>query len=138
MRTILLAAAIFLALFDHVSARGPETPPPNFVATPEAGNFGSQMIGLEVYNNNHQDVARIEDISVGKDGQVQAFILSVGEYLGLVAHFVAVKPSALTIEASKGDGALQAHMDATADQLRAAPEYQYTGLRKACLNILRF
>ena len=27
------------------------------------------MIGLEVYSNNHEDLARIEDISVGKDGQ---------------------------------------------------------------------
>ena len=138
MRTILLAAAVFLALFYVVSARGPEASPPDFLATPEASNFGSQMIGLEVYNNKHQDLARIEDIAVGKDGHVQAFILSVGEYLGLVARFVAVKPSAVTLEPSKGGGSLQAHMDATTDQLQAAPEYRYTGIRKACLNILRF
>jgi len=138
MRTILFAGAIFLALFDVVCARGPGGSPPDFLATPEAGHFGSQMIGLEVYNSKHQDLARIEDIAVGKDGHVQAFILSVGEYLGLVARFVAVKPSAVTIEPSKDDGPLRAYMDATVDQLQAAPEYRYTGIRKACLNILRF
>jgi hypothetical protein len=104
-------------LFDGVSAQGPEAPPANFIATPESGNFGSQMIGLEVYNNRDQDLARIEDIAVGKDGQIQAFVLSVSEYLGLVAHFVAVKPSAMQIAPSKAGDVLQAHMDATADQL---------------------
>jgi hypothetical protein len=123
---------IILALFNVVSAQSPEAPPPDFVAAPGATNFVSQMIGVEVYNDQDQDLARIEDIAVGKDGHVQAFILVVGEYLGLVAHFVAVKPAALTIEPSKGDGPLQARMDTTADQLRVAPEYQYTGIRKAC------
>jgi sporulation protein YlmC with PRC-barrel domain len=137
MRTMLLAVAIFLALFNVVFARGPEASVPDFVAAPEAGDFASQMVGLEVYNSDDEDLARIEDITVGKNGRVQAFIISVGEYLGLISHFVAVKPSALTIEPSK-DGTLRAHMDATMDQLRSAPEYRYSGIRKACLNILRF
>ena len=137
MRTILLAVAIFLALFNVVSARGPEASVPDFVAAPEASDFGSQMVGPEVYNNDNEDLVRIEDIAIGKNGRVQACIISVGEYLGLIAHFVAVKPSALTIEPSR-DGTLRAHMDATIDQLRSAPEYRYTGIRKACLNILPF
>lgn len=138
MRTFLLTVLVFLALFDVVSARGPEVPPLDFVTTPATGNFSSQIIGLEVYNNDNQDIARIEDISVGKDGHVEAFILSVSENLGPVAHFVAVKPSAVTFEPLKGAAPRQAHMDATADQLRTVPEYRYTGIRKACLNILRF
>ena len=138
MRTLLLAVVIFLALFDVVSARGPNVSPPDFVATPATGNFASKMIGVEVYNNSHQDIARIEDIFIGEDGHVQALILSVGEYLGLVTHFVAVQPSAVTFEPAKVDGFGQAHMDATVDQLRTAPEYRYTGVRKACLNILHF
>lgn len=113
-------------------------PLPDFIAPAATGNFGSQLIGLEVYNDKNQDIARIEDISIGKDGNVQAFVLSVGEYLGLVAHFVAVKPSAVTFELSKNDGFRQARMDATTDQLLAVPDYRYTGIRKACLNILRF
>ena len=73
-----------------------------------------------------------------KDGRVQAYILDVSEFLGAVAHFAAVKPSALTIESAKGDNPPEAHLDATGEQLRAAPEYPYTGTRKACLEILRF
>lgn len=138
MRNNLLAAAIFLVLFDHVSAHGPDLSAAGFVAAPEAAYLGSQMIGVEVYDKDHQDVARIDDIAVGKDGRVQAFVLSVGEYLGLVAHVIAVKPTALTIEPSNGGGPLQAHIAATADQLRAAPEYQYRGIRKACLSILGY
>lgn len=134
----MLIAAILLALFEHVSARAPQAPSTDFIATSEAGHLGSQMIGLEVYNNNDQDLARIEDISVSQDGQVQAFVLSIGEDLGLFARFVAVKPSALRIESSKGGRVFQARMDATADQLRSAPRYRYTGTKRACLNVLRF
>ena len=96
------------------------------------------MVGVEVYNDQDQDLARIEYIAVGKDRHVQALFSNVGEYLGLVVHFVEVKPSALTIEASKGDGTFEARMDITADKLRAAPEYRDTRIRRACLNILRF
>ena len=138
MRAIPLAAIVLLALFNAGSARGPEASPLDFLAAPEAGGYVSQMVGVEVYNSKHEDLARIEDVAVGKDGRVQAFILDVGEYLGVVAHFVAVKPSSLTIEHAKGDSPPEAHLDATADQLRAAPEYPYTGTRKACLKILRF
>ena len=138
MRPIPLATIMLLALVEARFARGSEAPPPDFVAAPEAGGYVSQMVGVEVYNSKHEDLARIEDVVVGKNGRVQAFILDVSEYLGVFAHFVAVKPSALTIEPAKGDGPPEAHLDATADQLRAAPEYPYSGTRKACLKILRF
>jgi len=138
MRMIPFTAIVLLALTPAVPASGAGAVPPDFVAPVEAGNFVSQMVGVEVYNNKHEDLARIEDVAVDKDGHVQAFILDVGEYLGLIAHFVAVKPAALRIEPASGDGPPQAYLDATADQLRAAPEYPYTGTRKACLKILRF
>lgn len=137
VRIILLASALFLALFDRVSAQT-ALPSGSFVTSLEPGSLSSQIVGLEVYNSNNRDIARIEDIALGKDGQVQAFILSVGEYLGLVARFVAVSPSAVKIEFSKSGDSWRARMDATADQLKAAPEYKYAGVRKACLNILRF
>jgi len=138
IRTIPLVTITLLVLFTAGSACGSEASPPDFVVAPEAGRYVSQMVGVEVYNSKHEDLARIEDVNVGKDGRVQAYILDVSEYLGVVAHFVAVKPSALTIEPAKGDGPPEAHLDATAEQLRAAPEYSYTGTRKACLKILRF
>ncbi len=138
MRTIGPAAIVLLSAFNAISAQTPKLAPSDFVASSGEGNFVSQMVGTEVYNTRHEDLARIEDVAVGKDGHVRAFILDVGEYLGLVAHFVAVKPSALKIEPAKGDAPPQATLDATADQLRAAPEYPYTGTRKACLKILRF
>jgi hypothetical protein len=92
--------SLFLHLQCRVRARS-RGAAADFIATPRTTDFVSQMVGVEVYNDQHQDLARIEDIAVGKDGHVQAFILDVGEYLGPVAHFVAVKPSALTIEACR-------------------------------------
>jgi hypothetical protein len=51
----------FSWLFNVVSARGPEASVPDFVAAPEKSDFGSQMVGLEVYNNDNEDLAHIED-----------------------------------------------------------------------------
>jgi len=133
MRAIPIAASIFLALFGYGAAHDQKTPAASVIVAPKTGYFTSQLIGAEVYNSQNKDLARVADISVGTDGQIQAFVLKVSEYEGLVAHFVAIKPSALTFESSIDDGLIRAHMSATEDQLRAAPEYRYTGTGMSCL-----
>jgi sporulation protein YlmC with PRC-barrel domain len=100
MRTILFAAIIISAMLDVVSVRDMNSGSVDLAEASEDSTFGT-IIGLEVYNNTDQDLARIEDIIIGKDGRVEAVILSVGEYLGLVAHFVSVESTALTIKPSR-------------------------------------
>jgi sporulation protein YlmC with PRC-barrel domain len=142
MRKVLLAGAIFIVLCQGASAQESQvtsTAAASFIATAESGNLISQIIGIDVYNNNGQAVGRIEDVAMSKDGQIQALILSLAEYFGLTERYVAVKPSAVTIGFSESDNSWHARMNASAEQLKAAPEYQYAGgiVKKACLNILR-
>ena len=56
----------------------------------EGGNFSSQVVGLDVYNDDRQYVGQIEDIAMNQDGQTQAYVLSVGGMLGMGEHYVAV------------------------------------------------
>lgn len=76
---------------------------------------------------------------MSKDGKTQAFILSVGNVLGLGEHYVAVDPASLKVDYSEADKTWHASMNATPDQIRAAPPYRYSGRvgEETCINILR-
>ena len=101
-----------------------------FSSVPQTDKLSSNMVGLDVYNTGNQDIGKIKDVAVGQDG-VNAYILSVGGFLGMGDHYVAVNSDALKIAYNPGDKAWHATMNATADQLKAAPEFKYTGDRAA-------
>ena len=109
-----------------------------FAAISEGGNFSSQVVGLDVHNDNKQYIGQIEDIAMNQDDQTQAYVLSVGGILGMSEHYVAVNPSAVKLSYSESDKASHASMNATSDQIKAAPEFRYVGhlAAKACTNIL--
>ena len=143
MRAILLAlaGAATFALSQAATAQDSVINSPAsqfFAAISEGGNFSSQVVGLDVYNDNEQYIGQIEDIAMNQNGQTQAYILSVGGMLGMGEHYVAVNPSAVKVSYSELDKAWHASMNATSDQLRAVPEFRYSGhlAAKACINIL--
>jgi hypothetical protein len=80
----------------------------------EVGNrrdaLSSNLIGLDVYNNSKQNVGQIKDIALNTD----AFILSVGGFLGLGTHYVAVNPADIKVSYNDSDKKWHATMDATA------------------------
>jgi sporulation protein YlmC with PRC-barrel domain len=51
----------------------------------------SKLIGMNVYNNSNEQIGGISDLLIGQDGKIQALILSVGGFLGMSKHHVAVK-----------------------------------------------
>lgn len=141
MRAILLASAAAFALSQAAAAQESvrnSTTLQLFAAISGNGNFSSQVIGLDVYNDNKQYIGQIEDIAMNQAGQTQAYILSVGGILGMGEHYVAVNPSAVKVSYSESDKAWHASMNAASDQIKAAPEFRYAGhlAAKACVNIL--
>jgi sporulation protein YlmC with PRC-barrel domain len=50
----------------------------------------SKLVGLNVYNDNHEKVGDISDIILDKSGKVDTVILGVGGFLGMGEHYVAV------------------------------------------------
>jgi len=87
--------------------------------------FSSKLKGLNVYNQKDEKVGEISDLAIGKGQQVQAMILSVGGFLGVGEHYVAVSPSSLNVKYDKEKDTWRATMNATKDQLKAAPEFKY-------------
>jgi sporulation protein YlmC with PRC-barrel domain len=50
----------------------------------------SKMVGLNVYNDNNQNLGSISDLLTDSSGNIKAVVLGVGGFLGVGTHLVAV------------------------------------------------
>jgi PRC-barrel domain len=50
----------------------------------------SKVVGLNVFNDNHESIGSINDLLTDKSGSIKAVVLGVGGFLGVGAHLVAV------------------------------------------------
>jgi len=83
----------------------------------------NEYIGATVWNLQNQDVGDINDLILSKDGQVQAVVIGVGGFLGLGEKDVAIDFDAVTTSENSQTGAVKFIVDASADQLAAAPAF---------------
>jgi sporulation protein YlmC with PRC-barrel domain len=98
-----------------------------FVSVAVNDDLSSKLVGLDIYNNDNKDIGQIKDVAMNQNGRAQAYIVSVGGFLGIGEHYVAVSPPAVKVSYNDSDKKWHASMNATADQLKAAPEFKYTG-----------
>jgi sporulation protein YlmC with PRC-barrel domain len=52
---------------------------------------GSQLIGLNVYNNQNEKVGDVTELITNQNGQVEAVVVGVGGFLGIGRHDVALR-----------------------------------------------
>ncbi len=101
----------------------------------------SKLIGMNVYNNSNEKIGLISDMLVDQNGKIQGIILSVGGFLGMDKHLIAVKfenlkwvkePVPNTTTASRTSPAPNAMgttypdhavLNATKDRLKSMPEF---------------
>jgi sporulation protein YlmC with PRC-barrel domain len=76
-----------------------------------------------VYDPSDAKIGEISDVLLGKDGKVEAFIVSVGGFLGMGEKDVAVPFTA--IRASEKNGTWYLTMNATKNSLKEAHGYWY-------------
>ena len=86
-----------------------------------AGVRAGQVIGSYVYNDETEDIGTIDDLMIGEDDKVEFAILSVGGFLGLGAHLVAVRFDSLETD----DAGRIILPGATREELRRLPEFRY-------------
>ena len=105
---------------------GPNAPPKGgmFTYVPAQDELSSNVIGLDVYNIDKKNIGTIKDIALDANG-LNGYIISVGAFLGMDDHYVVVRPSEISFNAK--DNKWHATMNVNADQLKAAPEYKYSG-----------
>jgi sporulation protein YlmC with PRC-barrel domain len=86
--------------------------------------FSSKLKGLNVHNQKDEAVGEITDIAI-KGSQIDALILSVGGFLGMGEHYVAVSPASVNVKRDAKNDKWVATMNTTKEALKAAPEFKY-------------
>jgi sporulation protein YlmC with PRC-barrel domain len=100
---------------------------PNFINVNSDNMLSSNVVGLDIYNDQNNDIGKIQDIVFDNSKKTTGFILSVGGFLGMGTHYVAVDPDSVKVTFDASNKVWRATMNATKDQLKAAPEFKYEG-----------
>lgn len=104
----------------------PLTGESTFVPVLPTQRLASTLVGLKVRNAAKDEIGTIKDIAIDHDG-VHAYILAAGGILGIGNRYVAVAPKAVDIAYEKATNTYSATMNATSEQLKAAPDFAYEG-----------
>jgi hypothetical protein len=82
----------------------------------------SAILGKNVRSSAAEDMGRIVDVIVSRDGQVRAAIIDFGGFLGIGTRKIAVDWRALNFAPAGKPGAIT--LELTRNQVRLAPEYK--------------
>ena len=129
MTKIMLTAAVAamaLATTPVVQAQNMATPRSETAVSAPAGLDrirsdeirASHMIGSTVYDRQNQDVGKVKDLILNKDGRIDAVVVDVGSFLGVGGKFVALKPTDIKTDNNR------LTLDLTKDQLKQARSYE--------------
>lgn len=111
------------------NANGPnlQAQTPTFIKVNSDQMLTSNVVGLDVYNDKNNNIGKIHDVVLDKSNKVAGYILSVGGFLGMGTHYVAIEPGAVSITYDANNKAWRASMNATRNELKSAPEFRYGG-----------
>lgn len=88
--------------------------------------MASDLIGSAVQNQDGDDIGEIEDILLTQDGQVDGFLISVGDFLGIGGKYVGVHMD--KVKFTQGGGTEpNVVISMSRDELNQAPEYGGSG-----------
>lgn len=106
---------------EPVNALDPLAPSEYVTEQPDGFLFSSDFVGYAVYGNTEEKIGDINDLLLSPEGQLSAVVIGVGGFLGVGEKDVAVPLGRLDV--SRVDGSYQISIDATEDELRAAPDF---------------
>jgi hypothetical protein len=127
-KTVLIAASLALlaspAFAQDSKTVGTASADAKFSTVSKDEMFSSKLKGLNVYNQKNESIGEISDLAI-KNHQIDALILSVGGFLGMGEHYVAVSPSSVNVSYDSKDNKWLASMNTTKEALKEAPEFKY-------------
>ena len=128
MRRLVLATLAAAALAGPALAANttPPTVAPKFESVPQDAVLSYNLIGLNITDAENNTVGEIKDLVIEK-GALAGYILSVGGFLGMGEHYVAVSPSSVHVAWDNTANKWKATVNASKDQLKSAPEFKYDG-----------
>jgi sporulation protein YlmC with PRC-barrel domain len=120
--TVAVAAAVMIAVSPFALQSAAQAQ----VAFVEKQNnsevLGSDFVGTQVVGKDGQQIGKISNLVFDQDGRIELAIIGIGGFLGIGEKDVAVPFDAIKSETVNDRPAFV--VDATKEQLKAAPVYQ--------------
>src|ERR1700722_15032512 len=128
MKKIALIAASLAVLATPVLAQDSKTTgnapaEAKFSTVSKDEMFSSKLKGLTIHNQKDESVGETTDLAI-KGHPLGALILSVGGFLGMGEHYVAVSPSSVNVRYDAKDNKWLATMNTSKEALKEAPEFK--------------
>jgi PRC-barrel domain len=96
-----------------------------FVSAQKPDQFlASKFRGTDVVGAENEKIGDITDMVFDKDGKIEAFVVSVGGFLGMGSKDVAMAPKSFTFEKDANTGAHKAKVSMSKDQLKQAANFE--------------
>lgn len=99
---------------------------------------GTQLIGLDVYNSNQENIGDINDIILSSDGKVEIIVVGAGGWLGMGEHNVGLRwdqvkfvneplkgEKGTPVSAEEGERPDHVVVNMTKEQLKAMPAFKF-------------
>jgi sporulation protein YlmC with PRC-barrel domain len=102
----------------------PSTMTVKFVNVQPADVMAYDLLGMDVYNNQDENIGEIADMVIDNGKTVRALIIGVGGFLGMGERYVAVDPSTVTLVPEE-DNDMRAIINTNRDDLKGAPTFEY-------------
>ena len=108
----------------------PSEPPPQQTDAGKAGTLAmtfdagdvQAVLGKDVRSSTDEDMGRLVDVVVDRDGQPRAAVIDFGGFLGVGSRKIAVDWAALNFVRAAAKGVITVEL--SRDQLKAAPEFK--------------
>ena len=143
LKKLLLSSALSVAVAGAAFAQSPNAPgssdsaPPaksesmksegskaNFVSAQKPDQWlASKFKGTDVLGSDNQKIGDVSDILFDKTGKIEAFVISVGGFLGVGAKEVALAPNAFDVVPGQNGSANKLKIAATKDDLKDAQTF---------------
>lgn len=130
-KSTMLAGAVMIGvglLAGPVFAQGaPQVITKVDITSVQTAYRSSKVIGSTVYNEQNENVGKVDDLLISSDGKPPFAVLSIGGFLGIGDRLIVVPTASLQVayDKDKSDNNKIVLLGATKDHLKTYPEYTY-------------
>ena len=128
-RVSVAAAALIAASLITPALAQTAASPAKVMTAPPAGKTINKYYKQSVYDPAKNKIGTIDDVVITDNGQIDAFIIGVGGFLGMGEKNVAVPPE--SVHAEWKDNAWYLTLNTTKDALKAAPGMTFEKTKSA-------
>ena len=109
------------------SAKPGQTPAQQQLAMQETPNqlLASQLKGTDVVDSNNQKIGSVSDILFDKNGNILAYVVGMGGFLGIGTKDIAINPAAFQMQPATDEASRKLKLTMMSkDDLKAMPEFK--------------